>query len=634
MSGRRSKKNQRLGSSRRGPKGLNRNIEKDDDEDDGFQQIAESGDGQHEFHTITDHSAQFDLPPSSSIDQQTSVLECPPHATSLKDSLMETELPERKRKMGSTRKSAGGFKVERKLEVRTTEDLDEYEAQSKTSASEEQHPSLTEDEQSRSSSFSSNLSLQTESYGFGGEPRATVTVVVSENEEKDAIHQQEITTHSHEVVSDKPIDKTMGGSVYSGAATVAESDLLREDSVMFNELKTLSHQETPLASTSGQKRKMGSTRRPLGGKNSENVGLQEHSRSMTGNERKAEVKDKAKFSMSEEMMQTWVDVARDDPSSHTESSLVSNQSLLAERAELNKPDVSAGTETMNHSVAFPLDDPEKPLPETSSHHGTLLLNKGLDFKFGSNTEDFDVPNKVLEEAGSQLGDDNQHVPDTRNDTSTSHNCRDVSTEEGKEEVLKQKEEPSRNNKTSSCNAQLDELEFNCEKSPSLSQNNNFDHSTAQLIEGGNSRFDVPASTISHAKPTTTNSPHEMSDAVEESQEMYVEMKYENNVCDVASMTCDTLTDLECDEDERGSETDNGLEITVQGDARDHHLTQKIMEVGNNKEDEGKSTETILISNQEPCEVSTEKRSYTENKNIHQLYLEHKVVHHKIMLGRC
>ncbi|XDV35526.1 hypothetical protein PO909_005456 [Leuciscus waleckii] len=610
MSGRRSKKNQRLGSSRRGPKGLNRNIEKDDDEDDGFQQIAESGDGQNEFHTITDHSAQFDLPPSSSIDQQTSVLECPPHARSLKDSLMETELPERKRKMGSTRKSAGGFKVERKLEVRTTEDLDEYVTQSNTSASEEQHPSLTEDEQSRSSSFSSNLSLQTESSGLGGEPRATLMVVVSENEEKDAIHHQEITSHSYEVVSDTPIDKAMGGSVYSGAATVAESDLLREDSVMFNELKTLSRQETPLASTSGQKRKMGSTRRPLGGKKSENVGLQEHSRTMTGNERKAEVIDEANFSNSEEMVQTWDDVARDDPSSHSESSLVSNQSLLAERAELNKPDVSAGTETMNHSVAFPLVDPEKPLPETSSHHGTLLLNKGLDFKFGSNTEDFDVPNKVLEEAGSNLSDDNQHVPDTRNDTNTSHNCRDVNTVEGKEEVLKQKEEPSRNNKTSSLSsrqdAQLEELELNCEKSPSLSQNNNFDDSTAQLIEGGNSGFDVPASTISHAKPTTTNSPHEISDAVEESQEMYVEMTYENNVCDVASMTCDTLTDLECDEDERGSETDNGFEITVQGDARDHHVAQLIMEVRNNKEDGGKSNETILISNQEPCEVSTEK----------------------------
>ncbi|XP_077054324.1 uncharacterized protein rab44 [Siphateles boraxobius] len=606
MSGRRSKKNQRLGSSRRGPKGLNRNIEKDDDEDDGFQQIPESGDGQNKFHTVTDyHSTQFDLPPSSSIDQQTSGLESPPHGRSLKDLLMETELPERKRKMGSTRKSAGGFKVERNLEMRTTEDLDEYVTQSNTSASEEQHPSLTEDEQSRSS-FSSNLSLQTESSGLEGEPQATLMVAVSETEEKDAMHHQEVTFYSYKVVSDTPIDKAMGGSVYSGAATVAESDLLREDSVMFNELNTLSRQETPLASKSGQKRKIGSTRRPLGGKNTENVVLQEHSRSMTENERKAEVIDEAKFSMSEEMVQTWDDVARDDPSSHTESSLVSNQSLLTERAELNKPDVSVGTETMNQSVAFPLVDPEKPLPETSSHHGTPLLNKGLDFEFGSNI-DFDVPNKGLEEAGSNLSDDNQHVSDTRNDTNTSHNCKDVNTVEGKE-VLKQKEEPSRNNKTSSLSprqdAQLEELVLNCEKSPSLRQNNNFDHSTVQLIEGGNSSFDMPASNISHAKPTTTSSPHEMSDAVEESQEIYVEMKHKNNVCDVAS--CDTLTDLECDEDERGSDTDNGFEITVQGDARDHNVTQIIMEVRNNKEDGGKSAKTILISNQDPCEVSTEK----------------------------
>ncbi|KAK9973546.1 hypothetical protein ABG768_024272 [Culter alburnus] len=606
MSGRRSKKNQRLGSSRRGPKGL-KNIEQDkDDDDDGLQQIAESGDGQNEFHTTTDyHSAQFNHPPS----QQTSVLECPPHASSQKDSLMQTELPERKRKMGSTRKSPGGFKVERNLdEVRSTEELDEYLTQPNTSATKEQHSSLTEDEQSRSSSFPSNLSLQTESSGLVGEPRATFVVVVPENEEKDAIHHQEITSHSYEVVNDMPVDKTVGGSVHFSADTVGESDLLREDSVMFNELKALSHQETPLASTSGQKRRMGSTRRPLGGKNCENVGVQEHSRSMSENERKAEVIDEAKFSTSEEMAQMWDGVARDDPSSHTESSLVSNPSLLA---ELKEPDVSAGTETMNQSVVFPLVDPEKPLPETSSHHGTPLLNKGLDFKFGSYTEDFDVLNKDLEEAGSHFSDNNQHVLDTREDTNTSHNCRDVNTVEAKEEVLKQKEEPSRNNKTSSLSprqdAQLEELVLNCEESPSLSQHNNVDCSTAQLKEGGNRGFDVPASNISHAEPTATSSPHEMSDAVKESQEIYMEKKHENNVCKVVSITCDTLTDLECvDEDERGSETDNGFEMIDQSDARDHSVTKIIMEVRDNKEDAGTSTETVWISHQEPCEVSTEK----------------------------
>ncbi|XP_067230080.1 uncharacterized protein rab44 [Chanodichthys erythropterus] len=606
MSGRRSKKNQRLGSSRRGPKGL-KNIEQDkDDDDDGLQQIAESGDGQNEFHTTTDyHSAQFNHPPS----QQTSVLECPPHASSQKDSLMQTELPERKRKMGSTRKSPGGFKVERKLdEVRSTEELDEYLTQPNTAATKEQHLSLTEDEQSRSSSFPSNLSLQTEGSGLVGEPRATFVVVVPENEEKDAIHHQEITSHSYDVVNDMPEDKTVGGSVHFSADTVGESDLLREDSVMFNELKALSHQETPLASTSGQKRRMGSTRRPLGGKNCENVGVQEHSRSMSENERKAEVIDEAKFSTSEEMAQMWDGVARDDPSSHTESSLVSNPSLLA---ELKEPDVSAGTETMNQSVVFPLVDPEKPLPETSSHHGTPLLNKGLDFRFGSYTEDFDVLNKDLEEAGSHFSDKNQHVPDTRKDTNTSHDCRDVNTVEAKEEVLKQKEEPSRNNKTSSLSprqdAQLEELVLNCEESPSLSQHNNVDCSTAQLKEGGNRGFDVPASNISHAEPTTTSSPHEMSDAVKESQEIYMEKKHEHNVCKVVSITCDTLTDLECvDEDERGSETDNGFEMIDQSDARDHSVTKIIMEVRDNKEDAGTCTETVWISHQEPCEVSTEK----------------------------
>ncbi len=322
MSGRKSKKSQRLGSSRRGPKGLNRNIEKDDD-DDGFQQIAESEDGRDEFHTTSYyHATQFDHPPSSSIEQQTSALECPPHARDHKDSLMETELPERKRKMGSTRKSTGRFKGERKLDdVRTTEELDEeYVTQPSTSTTEEQHASLTEEEEQ--SSFPSDLSLQTKSSGFGKESGTTLMFAVSENKEKDTIHHQEITSHSHEVVSDVPIDEAMGPSVHSIAVTVAKRDLLREDSVMFNEPKTLSHQETQIASTSGQKRRMGSTRRPLAGKNGENVGVQEHSRNMTENESKAEVMGEAKLKMSEEMAQTWDDVARDDSSSHTESALL------------------------------------------------------------------------------------------------------------------------------------------------------------------------------------------------------------------------------------------------------------------------------------------------------------------------
>ncbi|KAL0191433.1 hypothetical protein M9458_014131 [Cirrhinus mrigala] len=609
MSGRKSKKNQRLGSSRRGPKGLNRNIEKDDD-DDGFQQIAVSEDGRNDFHTSTDyHSTQFDHPPSSSIDQQTSPLESLPHD---KDSLMETELPERKRKMGSTRKSAGRFKVERKLdEVRTTEEFEEeYVTRPNTSTTEEQH----EEEQSRPMSFPSDLS---HSSGLGKEPGTTPMFVVSENEEKDAIHRQEITSHSHEVVNNMPINEAMGTSVHSFAVT-AESDSLQKDSVMFDEPKTLCRQEIATASTSGQKRRMGSTRRPLGGKNS----VQEHSRNMTENERKAEVMGETKLKMSEEMVQAWDDVARDDPSSHTVSALVSNQTLLAEKAELKETDISSGTETMNQTVAFPLVDSEKPLPETSHHYGTSLLNEELDFKFGSHTDDLDVLNK-------DAGSDNSYVPDTRKDTNPSYDFRDVNTET-KEEVLKQKGELSINDQMSSLlpkqDTRLEELALNDQES-SLSQHdldNNCNSSVPQLIVGGSGSFDVPLSNISHDEPTATNLPHEMSDAVEERREIHIEKEQGNNLCNVAAVACDTPTDLESiteeDEepqnlamrenenmsDERGSETENAFEMTGQDDARDHSVTQIIMDVRDNEKDGETITETIWISHQTVSEVSAEK----------------------------
>ncbi|XP_052455912.1 uncharacterized protein LOC128015794 isoform X24 [Carassius gibelio] len=627
MSGKRSKKNQRPGSSRRGPEVLNSNIEKDDEQ---FQQIAESEDGRNEFHTSTEyHSTQFDHPPSSSTDQQTSALECPPHARGHKDSLMENKLPEQKRKMGSTRKRIGRIKDERKLdEIKRTGEFDEeYVTQPNTSTTEEQHASLTEEEQSRSMSFPSDLNLQTKSSELRKEPGTTLMLGVLENEEKDTIHYQEITFNSHEVLRDIPIDEKMVPSVHSIAVTVAESDLLQKDSVMFDEP---SCQDIPIASTSRQKRRICSTRRPLGEKNRENVGVQEHSSNIRENKSKAEVLGEAKFPMSEEMEQTWDGVARDVSLSHTESALVLNQSLLAERAELKEPDVSAGTETMNKSVTFPLVDSEKPLPETSSQHGTPSLNEGFDFNFGSHTGDF--VNKVWKEAESDLSDNSQCVLNTSKDTNTSYNFTDVNTE-AKEKVLKQKEELSINYQMSDLlpkqDAQLEELELNYQEY-SLSQHdiatldNNCGCSMAQLKVGGSRSFNVPVTNISHAEPTATNLPHEMSDAFDEKQEIQVEIKQESNVCDFTLVTCDTLTDLECimeeNEDpqilaasenentsnQRGSETDNALKITDQHDVRDHNVIQTIMDVRDNEKDAETSTETIWISHQKPCEVPAEK----------------------------
>ncbi|XP_043098105.1 uncharacterized protein rab44 isoform X2 [Puntigrus tetrazona] len=601
MSGRKSKKNQRLGSSRRGPKGLNRNIEKDDD--DGFQQIAESEDGRDEFHTTS--ATQFDHLPSSSTEQQPSELEGLPHARGHKDSLTETELPERKRKIGSTRKSTARFKGDKNLDdVRTTEELDEeYKTQPNTLTTEKPDASLTEEEQS---SFPSDVSHQTKGSGFGKMSGTTLMFAVPEN--------KEILPHSHELVNDMLIDEAVGPSAHSIAVTVAECDLLQKDSVMFNKPKILSDQEAQIASTSGQKRRMGSTHKPLGGQNSENVGVQEHSRNMTENERKAEVMGEAKLKMSEDMVQTWDDVARDDPSSHTKSALLFSQSLLADGTEVKESHVSTGTETetINQLVTFPLDDSEKPLHEIFSHHGTSLLNEALDFEIGSHTEDLDGLNKVLKEAGSHSSDNSQHVSDTKTDTNPSYDFRDVNTE-AKKEVLKQKED-----------TQLEELSLRDQES-SLSQHdiaaldNSYDCSMVQTIVGGCRSFDMPVSNISHTEPTTPNLPHKMKDDVEERQEIHIEIKQENNVCKV---TCDTLTDLvsvmeedkdphilamrenENMSDERGSETEYAFEMTDQGDVRDHNVSQIMVDVRGNEKDIETSTETICISHQ--LDFTTEK----------------------------
>ncbi|XP_051567597.1 uncharacterized protein LOC127448799 [Myxocyprinus asiaticus] len=536
MSGKRPKKSQRLGSSRRGPRGLNRNNEEKDN-DDGFPQIAESEDEQKESHSTTDNQSgdtplqvQFDHLPNSSSDQPISSLECPPHAMSQshKDAVVETELPERKRKMGSTRKKTGGFKVERKLkceaddEMRTTEELcEEQLAQPITSAIEEDQSNLHE--QSRSWILPSNLSQQTEGYGLGLELWAThdIEVIASKNKENVAIPHLEISSHSltkdissYEVESNMPM--YMGHSVHLSAVTLTESGLLLQ-------------KQTPLDSTSSQKRKTGSTRRPHRGNtgegDSENIEVQEH----PSTERVEKVEVQAKFNLSGEMMQTWDDVVKGDSptdkSSHTESAFISNQSFLSEKAK--KSDVSAGTETNKQSVAFPVVDPAKPLPETPSYDGTPLLNENFDSKIGSEAlsppkSDNNALNTVIKEVESNLTDCNHDEPDIRSDKKTSQESRAVNTGQTKKEVLKQKKEPSRNYSMITLSSKQDtvskELVLNDKESSSVPRqhhsattDNNCDLSTDVLTIGGSRSSDKLESYIIHAEPTATDSPLEMSD---------------------------------------------------------------------------------------------------------------------------
>ncbi|XP_051985601.1 uncharacterized protein LOC127646166 [Xyrauchen texanus] len=537
MSGRKPK---RLGSSRRGPRGLTRNNEEKDN-DDGIPQIAECEVRQSESHTTTGNQSgdtvtnvQFDHLSSSSIVQQISSFECSPHA-SYKDAVMETELPERKRKMGSTRKSSGGFKGERKLEceavdeMRTTEELSEEQLAEPITSAIEDHSNLHE--QSRSWNLPSNLSQQTESSGLGGELKtAHIEVMASKNNENDAIQHLEITSQSHtKDLSSYDVERKMG---LSSVVTLTESDLLLQE-------------QTPLASTTGQKRKMGSTRRPLMGNRGEekikNLEVLEHSRS-TERVEKAEVQ--AEFNLSGEMMQTWDVVRADsttDTSSHTELAFISNQSFLF--GSTKESDVSAGTETKKQSVAFPVVDPAKPLPETSSHDGPPLLTENVKSKNGSDasnlSKDFDACQNVtittsslsrsedhelntdLKEVGCNFTDWNHNEPDPRSDKNTSEEFKTVNT--GKtEEVLKQKEEPSRNDSINTLSSKQEtvseELVFNdeeCSSAPrqhhSATTDNNCDLSTDVLTTGGSRSSDKLELDIIHAEPTATDSPLEMSD---------------------------------------------------------------------------------------------------------------------------
>ncbi|KAA0712847.1 hypothetical protein E1301_Tti005004 [Triplophysa tibetana] len=411
MSGKRSKKKLKFGSSRRGNGGLRVNEEKDNEFD-----------GPDEVHTTnpsddTVSEAQFDLLPSLKTDNQTTALECSPRAESpiQKASDMEDGLPERKRKIGSTRKKAGGFKNVRNLEpcdeVRTSEEFgEEQENQLNTSTTEEEHTYQTKNEQ------------QTQRSGSGGEVRVeqNIMVTVSQSKETDAIHHQEISSYSQTSSFEAGMNMAMEQSTDQyNVVTMAKTD-----------------HETPLVSTV-QKRKMGSTRRPLGGnreQNRENVEAEELFRNTTDDVWKAEVKSsEAGFSMLEEMMQTWDDVKRTSPtntSSHTESAFVSSQPLSSELTE--ELNVSVETETNNQSVACSVVDSTKPPSDKFGNHENLFLNKELVcFKLGLETDnhagDFKVfqnlsdspltqSENFLEEVGG-FSDTYQDVPDSRHNTS-------------------------------------------------------------------------------------------------------------------------------------------------------------------------------------------------------------------------
>ncbi|TRY99877.1 hypothetical protein DNTS_003654 [Danionella cerebrum] len=214
MSGRRSKKSQKLGSSRRDLKVLNKHSEKDDDGG-----IAKSEHVEDEFDL--EYSGQLN-PTCCTSNPKTSELEIPQHAESQKGVVIEA-----KRKLGSTRKKTRAVEKDIKSDE-MSEDVDEDQATKPVTTYFEEHHGHTE--QSRSS-LDSFVSFQPEISELEMRPGSPLSVV---RKEKVAIHHQEFTDHSNEAV-----DTTE----HSSTVTATESELFQENSILNNERKTRSCQD-------------------------------------------------------------------------------------------------------------------------------------------------------------------------------------------------------------------------------------------------------------------------------------------------------------------------------------------------------------------------------------------------------
>ncbi|TRY54981.1 hypothetical protein DNTS_020736 [Danionella cerebrum] len=214
MSGRRSKKSQKLGSSRRDLKVLNKHSEKDDDGG-----IAKSEHVEDEFDL--EFSGQLN-PTCCTSNPKTSELEIPQHAESQKGVVIEA-----KRKLGSTRKKTRAVEKDIKSDE-MSEDVDEDQATKPVTTYFEEHHGHTE--QSRSS-LDSFVSFQPEISELEMRPGSPLSVV---RKEKVAIHHQVFTDHSNEAVHT---------TEHSSTVTATESELFQENSILNNERKTRSCQD-------------------------------------------------------------------------------------------------------------------------------------------------------------------------------------------------------------------------------------------------------------------------------------------------------------------------------------------------------------------------------------------------------
>ncbi|MCI4375413.1 hypothetical protein PGIGA_G00109230, partial [Pangasianodon gigas] len=297
MSSRKSKKSQKLGSSRR-YRNRNREIEEKEDGEDGNE---EHDSEQSQFQTVSENQASnessllhSDQPVIACTNPNTSVSELSPQPQSqdFKDLLAQAEETRKKRKMGSTRKSNRNFKFEGIYEdeaehrVQLGEGVSDkqgvtVEASIKEDGDKEDQTSLLDSAPSQASEYESSI--------LGGKHLALGTIMHNEDDHKNDEHQ-----HVEAALQSKSMDISSSELNQSKEAefsqdlvctsldfcivTPAECNVplqeLDESLQTYHQMDTFSDPVASLPNTTGQKSKIDTTYTPLNGNREERQDVQ------------------------------------------------------------------------------------------------------------------------------------------------------------------------------------------------------------------------------------------------------------------------------------------------------------------------------------------------------------------------
>ncbi|MCJ8729561.1 hypothetical protein PDJAM_G00108020, partial [Pangasius djambal] len=297
MSSRKSKKSQKLGSSRR-YRNRNREIEEKEDGEDGNE---EHDSEQSQFHTASENQASnessllhSDQPVIAYTIPNTSVFEPSPHPQSqdFKDLLAQAEETRKKRKMGSTRKSNRNFKFEG-----ISEDEAEQRVQLGEGVSDKQgvtvEASIKEDggkeDQTILLDCAPSQAPEHESSILGGKHLALGTIMHNEDYHKNdepqhleaALQSKSMDISSDELNQSKEAEfrqDLVCTSLDFCIVTPAECNVplqeLDRSLQIYHQMDTFSEPVTSLPDTTGQKSKIDTTYTPLNGNREERQDVQ------------------------------------------------------------------------------------------------------------------------------------------------------------------------------------------------------------------------------------------------------------------------------------------------------------------------------------------------------------------------